>query len=408
MRISRRMGLAALGLALLAVGASATPAGASAGAKQVRTGSVTQGLPVPAGFASWTDLLRVQEKMNAAADRIVTTAHKGATDSGFAGVVAAPENQELRVYWKGQAPASVTDSARDVRVRVLPAAYSERELQAAAARLLATNAFTSVGPNTDGSGLTVGVAATNALAAPNVTAAGVPVTVQTGVAPRAATRWNDSPPWWGGGAYRNANLGSGCSTGFAVFHGGVARMLSAGHCGDVGQFTTDPTGEGIGTIISDSNFWDTLIINGSSGGRVFNNDPALNEFSNPVIGAVNTFAGNWVCTSGAYSGTRCSIQVRATGLCINIGYTVCGQVQAEQVQFTDAVGQGDSGGPVEVVNPADTTQVYAAGTNTAIDGGTQTACAGYVTTGRICAWRMYYENIFSGMSAVGASSVVLG
>src|SRR5947207_7168424 len=97
-RISRRMGLAALGLALLAVGASATPAGASTGAKQVRTGSVTQGLPVPAGFASWTDLLRVQEKMNAAADRIVTTARKGATDSGFASVGAAPENPALRAY----------------------------------------------------------------------------------------------------------------------------------------------------------------------------------------------------------------------------------------------------------------------------------------------------------------------
>ena len=68
----------------------------------------------------------------------------------------------------------------------------------------------------------------------------------------------------------------------AVFHGGVARMLSAGHCGDVNQFTTDPTGEGIGTIISDSNFWDTLIINGSSGGRVFNNDPALEAQVSPI------------------------------------------------------------------------------------------------------------------------------
>lgn len=54
-------------------------------------------------------------------------------------------------------------------------------------------------------------------------------------------------------------------------------------------------------------------------------------------------------------------------------------------------------------------QVWATGTNTAIDDtNTATACTGYVPTGRVCAWRMYYEDIFSGMAGVGASGVVLG
>ncbi|MGC4853069.1 hypothetical protein ACLQ24_06625 [Micromonospora sp. DT4] len=76
---------------------------------------------------------------------------------------------------------------------------------------------------------------------------------------------------------------------------------------------------------------------------------------------------------------------------------------------TNAVGQGDSGGPVEIVNPANTLQVWATGTNTAIDDtNTATACTGYVPTGRVCAWRLYDEDIFSGMAGVGASGVVLG
>ncbi|MGW3796063.1 hypothetical protein ACWD8I_33595 [Micromonospora arida] len=161
---------------------------------------------------------------------------------------------------------------------------------------------------------------------------------------------------------------------------------------------------------------DTLLLSGASGGRVFNNSTDANgnvvsEFSNQVIGASASQVGNWVCTSGAYSGTRCSIQVKARNLCINVRDfgQVCGQVQAENTLHTNAVGQGDSGGPVEIVNAANTLQVWATGTNTAIDDtNTSTACTGYRPTGRVCAWRFYYEDIFSGMAGVGASGVVLG
>ncbi|MGS2645021.1 hypothetical protein [Streptosporangium sp. G12] len=56
-----------------------------------------------------------------------------------------------------------------------------------------------------------------------------------------------------------------------------------------------------------------------------------------------------------------------------------------------AIGEGDSGGPVEVVNPSDNTRVYAAGVASACDNGTSVPCTGYVTAGRTCAWRMYYS-----------------
>ncbi len=411
----RRIAVTAIGLTLLAAGLTATPAAAAPGGKATTTGSFVDSTPVPGGFASWSELLRLQQRMNTAAARITNAAQRSA-NSGFAGIVADPTTRQLQVYWKGEPPANLVATARaTVATQVLPAAYSQRELTAAADRLRAAagNKITTVGPRADGAGLLVGTQ-DGLLGAAAL--AGVPVTVQTGVAAAPATRWDDTSPWWGGAAWRNSATGGGCSTGFGVFHGGVARMLSAAHCANLNVLATDPTGQPIGNVVSRNVSSDTLVLAGSSGGRIFNNSTTaagavVSEFSNQVIGASASQVGNFVCTSGAYSGTRCSIQVKARNLCINVRNfgTVCGQVQAENTARTNAVGQGDSGGPVQIVNAANTLQVWATGTNTAIDDtNTTVGCTGYVTTGRVCAWRFYYEDIFSGMAGVGASGVVLG
>ncbi|MFG1917107.1 hypothetical protein [Micromonospora sp. NPDC048898] len=411
----RRAAVAAFGLTLLVAGVTAAPATAAPGGKASTTGSFVDSAPVPGGFASWSDLLRLQERMNTAAARITKVAERSA-NSGFAGIVADPTTRQLQVYWKGEPPAHLVATARaTVATKVLSAPYSQRELLAAADRLRAKvgDQITTVGPRADGAGLLVGTQ-DGLLGATAL--AGVPVTVQTGVAAAPATRWDDSPPWWGGAAWRNTATGGGCSTGFGVYQGGVTRVLSAAHCANLNVLATDPTGQTIGTVGTRNVSTDTLLLNGSGGGRVFNNSTdaagnVVSEFNNQVIGATASQVGNWVCTSGAYSGTRCSIQVKARNLCINVRNfgTVCGQVQAENTTRTNAVGQGDSGGPVEIVNAANTLQVWATGTNTAIDDtNTSVACTGYVPTGRVCAWRFYYEDIFSGMAGVGASGVVLG
>ncbi|CCH17609.1 hypothetical protein [Micromonospora lupini] len=411
----RRIAVAACGLTLLVAGVSVTPATAAPGGKATTTGSFVDSEPVPGGFASWSELLRLQQRMNTAAAQITNAAQRSA-NSGFAGVVADPTTRHLQVYWKGEPPARLVANARaTVATTVLPAAYSQRELMVAADRLRASagDKITTVGPRADGAGLLVGTQS-GLLGATAL--AGVPVTVQTGVAAAPATRWDDSPAWWGGAAWRNTANGGGCSTGFGVYQGGVSRVLSAAHCANLGVLATDPTGQTIGTVGTRNVSSDTLLIAGSGGGRVFNNSTdaagaVVSEFSNQVIGAQASQVGNWVCTSGAYSGTRCSIQVKARNLCINVRNfgTVCGQVQAENTTHTNAIGQGDSGGPVEIVNAANTLQVWATGTNTAIDDtNTATTCTGYVTSGRVCAWRIYYEDIFSGLAGVGASGVVLG
>ncbi|SCG56742.1 chymotrypsin family serine protease [Micromonospora rifamycinica] len=418
--VLRRVATTAFGVTMLVAGVAAAPASAAPAptappGKAATTGSFVDSTPVPGGFASWKELLTLQQRMNTAAARITSLAERN-PKSGFAGVVADPTARQLQVYWKGEPPADMVAVSRTtVPTRVLPAAYTRRELVAAAAKLRrsAGDKLTTVGPRADGAGLLVGTQ--NGLPGA-ASLAGVPVTVQTGVAAAPATRWDDTAPWWGGAAWRNTATGGGCSTGFGVFRAGAARVLSAAHCANINVVAADPTGQTIGAVGVRNTGTDTLLLTASAGGRVFNNSTdaagnVVSEFNNQVIGALASQVGNFVCTSGAYSGTRCSIQVKARDLCINVRdfATVCGQVQAESTTRTNAVGQGDSGGPVEIVNGANTLQVWATGTNTAIDDtNTLTACTGYVPTGRKCAWRMYYEDIISGMAGVGASGVILG
>ncbi|MFD1114363.1 hypothetical protein [Sphaerisporangium aureirubrum] len=409
----------AMGIVLAAAGmGTAQAASAPDPVKPRTTGAIEHTGAVPGGFASWKDLLLFQQKLVKAADRV--TAISGQYANGYAGIIAAPENRELRVYWKGKAPRAVNDLVsqlrREVAVSVLPAQYSARELEREASRLIHANkdTLTSIAPLQDGSGLTAGTTVLGA-ARTAITGASVPVTLEYGAKPELATRWDDSPPWWGGGAWRNASTGGGCSTGFAVTYGGAQKILSAGHCGAVGNATTDPTGQAIGSITQDNNSRDVLLIGTSAGGRVFNNPTNANgnaivstEFSNPVIGTSSSAVGLWVCTSGAYSGTNCNIRVTAVNVSINVGYIINGTVQAEQQAHTNAVGQGDSGGSVEVVNPSNTSQVYAAGVNTAIDTSTSVACTGYVLTGRICAWRTYYSPWSNATTAFPGIAIIPG
>ncbi|MFD2348214.1 hypothetical protein ACFSTC_00635 [Nonomuraea ferruginea] len=291
--------------------------------------------------------MATQEKLVKAADR-VTAAVKTRGDTGFAGIVAAPENRELRVYWKGDTPERIGDLVgrlrRDVPVSVLPAAYSARELESEMNRLVRASggAITSIAPNVDGSGLTVS-GADHGLTRSKVAGSAVPVTVEAGVTPAPASRWNGDAPWLGGAAWRNAGTGLGCSTGFAVTLGGVSWMLSAAHCGSVGQTATDPTGQVIGPIAYANTSRDVMLIRANTAGRVYNNDPAATppEFSNPVVGTSASYVGMWLCTSGAYSGTVCLCQVKAINVTI-LGPrdTFRGLVRVESPTYKNAAKPG--------------------------------------------------------------------
>ncbi|MEK8106646.1 hypothetical protein NKG94_18140 [Micromonospora sp. M12] len=101
--------------------------------------------------------------------------------------------------------------------------------------------------------------------------------MQTGVAASPATRWDDSPPWWGGAAWRNTATGGGCSTGFGVYQGGVSRVLSAAHCANLSVLATDPTGQTIGIVGTRNTGTDTLLLAGSGGGRSSTTAPTRSD-----------------------------------------------------------------------------------------------------------------------------------
>ncbi|MFC6081356.1 chymotrypsin family serine protease [Sphaerisporangium aureirubrum] len=376
------------------------------------TGSVEHTGPVPGGYASWKDLLLDQRKMVRAADRI--TAALGRSGDGYAGVVAAPESHELRVYWKGEVPARIDalvgSLRRDVAISVLPAPYSARELEREANRLIRENTglITSVAPSQDGSGLTASTASLGT-ARSAVSGAAVPVTLEYGARPTPASRWDDSPPWWGGGAWGVGGTAF-CTTGFAVTYQGATKLLSGRHCANVGQIANDPTGQVIGPVTHTNDPRDLLLIGTSSAGRVFNN-PVGNvatEYSNAVIGTTGSVIGMFVCVSGAFSGTTCNNRVTAVNMTINVGYLLQGMVRLDQAAGTNAAGQGDSGAPVEVVNPSNTAQVYAAGSLSAIDGSATVACTGYVIGSRICSRRVYYSPWSNATTAFPGIAIIPG
>jgi hypothetical protein len=418
--------LAALAVAGSAVATMTTTAGAAPGdqppdvPKALPAQPIPMSDPVPGGFASWSDLLATQRHLDDAADAIAAAAEQA---NGFGSVVVDPENREVRVYWKGHIPAPVQQAvaAADSVVRVLPAAFSKRELDAEAQRLMhlprasqvaPSAAITAIAPLPDASGLRVSVdgsvdAARHVRA---VATAAVPVTIQPGVAPHQTFgRSNDSPPYWGGAVWKKSMNGIGiCSTGFAITHGGQTTMLSAGHCAWNGDGVWDGGGDPMGWVQNVRAFRDILEIasgNNWFAGRIYNGTPGVNEFSNPVTGASTNHVGDYICTSGAFSGTRCNIKITEVDEAVYLAGNWYGlQVEAEQQADTNAAGQGDSGGPVFRVN-ADPTTVSARGTITGGDGGTVVPCTGDTSGGRICTWRIYYADIASALQSYSAQVV---
>lgn len=103
--------LVAVSVGVFAPMASASAGGGGDGDKpivtQPATGQLPGAGPVPGGFKNWNELMRVQDRLDAAADRV--TALNG---SGFAGITVSAEERQLKVYWKGSAPESLEKSAR--------------------------------------------------------------------------------------------------------------------------------------------------------------------------------------------------------------------------------------------------------------------------------------------------------
>jgi hypothetical protein len=307
---------------------------------------------VPAGFSSWSEVYAFQNRLNAAAERILA-----AGGAGVASIVAAPQNRELRVYGPAGAPAAVRSLASelDVPIAFLPARYPYRDLVAEAQRLVTGGYAVEAEANADGSGVAVTVTAESVSAdRPALQAvARVPLTITVGDRPQSGGRQFDLPPFSGGSRYFNST--ASCSNGFSVQPSGITAqwMLSAGHCGEDGTTVTIrdlPESLAHGTMFNKQPCRDTLLINygAGTGPRIFVG-PAVSFTTMPIQGSQSDFVGNLVVTDGANSGEHLNVPVVAVDVFTTITGIPCASVGPfTRASFTTATcvfAHGDSGGP---------------------------------------------------------------
>ncbi|MET7549700.1 S1 family peptidase [Streptomyces sp. NPDC005500] len=307
--------------------------------------------PPPQGFASWQSLFSEQHRLNSAADRI-----NAEGKAGFSGIVADPSNRELRLFWKGEVPAAVrsaiSEATKIAPVKVISAPYANQQLLAEAKRWADSGLVTSAAPKPDGSGVVIGVSATehaDPVRLPGGSA--VPVTVEHNSSPAAVySRQSDLSPFYGGGRYKNVRTGAGCTTGFAIKDvNGIPGFLTAGHCGDSVKKDLLETGGGLPLGVFESALpkRDLAVIHSSSTSRVFSGLPS-SDSSLPVVNTFSNYSGNYVCTSGAFSGEHCGVKLDLIDITVSLdnGQNVFPEIRGIATNGGCAVAPGDSGGPV--------------------------------------------------------------
>jgi hypothetical protein len=387
-------------LLLLALGvAGAGPAQASL-AVQLRSAFPAE---VPAGFASWDEVLAMQTRLDRAAGA-VRGAADGLTGSGLAGIEVATESRELVVYWKGAIPTAVRQAAdaagKDVPVRFVAAKFSLAEMLPEVQRIGGLAGVLETHPQVDGSGVHVGLrsgSAANAAraAGPIALTSTVDLQVETSDGqPVQLSRENDSAPWYGGAKTTN------CTTGFAIQRAGVDYMFYAAHCGT--GTAKDGHGDTIGKIVGVDYSTDTSLITANGGARGRTWDGPYNEtsFTKPVQSAVFSEVGDGLCTSGAWSGIRCGIKVKAQYVKFDNVFPL---VQAERADHLSAAGKGDSGGPVFQLPSPDNGYVIAKGIVSKADSTASASCVGIA--GPPCSWRIYYADATVTLTKYSASII---
>ncbi|GHJ45820.1 hypothetical protein Cs7R123_31620 [Catellatospora sp. TT07R-123] len=359
-------------LALLPVAeAAAAPGGGD--------GRSTGGIPA----ATWT-VMRRQEALQPVVDRLYREID--GAPGGF--VSLAFEGDGVSVYWKGELTPGMARAVAEARslgrVRVRPAPYSKRELEAAAAEIEA--AATAAGADLqeisvryDGTGLDVvrmdgvtaaRVRARSASPAPARTSIdgliselglSVPVRVTAGRGPLrlascdvVCSRLDDTAPWNGGTRIRipgTAKGTLGCTSGFGVLKGGQSYLLTASHCMNPTNVAYDYANERIGGVYADNWDHDITMINARGSAMIFDG-PAATSNTKVVRSSGGVVVNELLCQSGSTSGVLCGLKTQAGS------YTAYGcdsdddcfsmhdLSRAAQVDGLQSCREGDSGGPV--------------------------------------------------------------
>jgi hypothetical protein len=383
-------------------------------------------------------------------------------NSGFAGVVADHDSGGLTLYWvQGQPlPPEISQIVANpgslIHIERVDATYSRTQLNSTADGLLDEIANELQGhANTmgtslcnqisgflheievpeEGTGLIGRVepydrASFDANAAGEIltgAAGGVPVHVEVGQ-PSVATagRLNDASPWKAGGRITQPDPSGAfvheCSAGFGIVGPQNKKyMMTAAHCFKVNTQVNNgnvanPTALGNVTSRdepSDSeiiavNQADPKIFTGGVGGV------GAAEGSADVIGTQGKLRGTEnVCTSGTSTGENCKLEVKATNTrgfarlgflnWVRVVVVTAKSTIVDEDGPTVAVGHGDSGGPVEVIDKNGKRK--ALGIISAENLDNQVSCRLFRAEKKKCSSTVYYFSIDPLLRGYGATLV---
>jgi hypothetical protein len=361
---SRKLFLAA---AISACVIGMIPAAALANTHQTVPGHHPASLQAPPDGMSASTYHRMLAQIpleNAAARIRRAVARPGTGHNGFVEIWINADRNQVTVYWHGPVPADIKNLfaslRKRMRVDVAAARYSSAQLQQAVNHVMRGSYRARVvvaGPLPDGSGIQVGVSgAVPAIPAQRLFRVSVPIRVWPGASSREESRNDDMPQFWGGAVL---NTTDDCSTGFGVHSTVDSRvyMLTAGHCGTIGQSFTNGTGsETLGKMTHNSAKHDDAMIETNSGNAYYDG-PGINQGDTSnfkvVAGQAPSAVGEWLCESGAMGGVKCGLQVaclnQQIGSNVNVAFASpisgnrCNPGATSDSAFPVA---GDSGGPV--------------------------------------------------------------
>ncbi len=290
------------------------------------------------------------------AARVIRDAVRLGPHSGYAGIVLEPQGVVL--WWKGPVPkrvaAVVAEANRTIApTRLSKAKHSRAELQAAATTLRdhfgGRAPYDAIKDPGDGSRLVLAAPLearspeSKAFIASALPEIGVDTEVVFEDRLEPISRNDDQPPWSGGAVIVNTR-GFLCTSGFGVLNGGNPAVLTAGHCGDVGDTFQDGAGAFIGRVGPKTNHDQLLIPTTATSNRIYVGSRQSNT-TKLVTDWEDVFIGELLCQSGVTSAEETGSEV--CGLRVLFFYMdEESLVEAEQINGETAARPGDSGGPI--------------------------------------------------------------
>ncbi|GLY28847.1 S1 family peptidase [Kineosporia sp. NBRC 101731] len=387
----------------------------------------------------------------------VITSLKPAERKGYSSIRIDDASRKVEVRWKGKPSGELLRLLRQKHladdVVMLPAVYDQKELKAAVKAVmqagpaevqvngatLARQDIVAAGPRTDGSGLTLRVAALalNKVSASRATAERsepsaegtlthsartFPVDISPAADIQPAVSRDEAPTEGGHVIHLN---GGTCTSAFNVYNAaGKLRALTARHCGAKGSVVSDSNYQPFGVVETSNTAHDVSMFDNSRSSMRFSptvvgggSHNALWQTTYNVRHGMSVIQGSPVCVSGAYSGERCmglvtqvAMTVMVAGNLVDDLYWVRSVPYKEATVANTLAGPGDSGAPVYVkVAYGDTYRAAPVGILSSTYGAiyTDRCPANNITFGskRLCSSEILVVDLYEAMQSIGADEI---